>query len=359
MSAVATERCPWCGNPISRERFLQIQAAIRDEERRKLVAAERELKVRIEKEVALQQKKLDRERQAIAADRAKLTKQIEAAKQQAEKQRLKEIAEVRQILQKDREAALLKRDAEFARERDALQRKISDMTRRIQKKGGELAEGSELDLYEELRGAFPEDHITRVAKWKGGRLIVHDVRYKDKSAGKIAIDATQRAAWQHAFIVKLRQAQTELGADYAILSTAVFPAGRKELLVDSGVIAVAPARVPAVVEVLRRALVAVHVAKLSGAERTDKLSQLFKFITSPAFKRKLGEAENLAEEALQLEVQEKKAHDNIWRKRGEVLSRIKRVLREIDHDVSAIIESRGGDTPANGGSVVPIRPRMQ
>ncbi len=358
MSVVATERCPWCGNPISRERFVQIQAAIRDEERRKLATAERELKLRLEKEVALQQKKLDRERQAIAADRARLTRQLETAKQQADKQRLKEIAEVRQILQKDRDAALLKREAEFARERDAMQKKISEMTRRIQKKGGELAEGSELDLYEELRGAFPEDHITRVAKWKGGRLILHDVRYKDKSAGKIVIDATQRAAWQHAFVTKLRQAQTELGADYAILSTAVFPAGRKELFIDSGVIAVAPARIAAIVQVLRKALVAVHVAKLTGAERTDKLSQLFKFITSPAFTRKLAEAENLTEEALQLEVQEKKAHDNIWRKRGEVLSRIRRVLREIDHDVSAIVESRG-DSPTSGGSVVPIRPRVQ
>jgi hypothetical protein len=39
-------------------------------------------------------------------------------------------------------------------------------------------------------------------------------------------------------------------------------------------------------------------------------------------------------------VQEKRAHDNVWKKRGTVLSRIKHVLRDIDTDVSAIVEAR-------------------
>ena len=123
---------------------------------------------------------------------------------------------------------------------------------------------------------------------------------------------------------------------------ATFPAGKKELFVDSGVIVVAPARVTVLVDVLRKALIAMHVAKLSDAERTDKLNELFKFITSSGFKRKLAEAEGLAGEALELDVQEKRAHDNVWKKRGLVLSRIKHVLREIDTEVSAIIEAPTG-----------------
>jgi tetratricopeptide (TPR) repeat protein len=99
------------------------------------------------------------------------------------------------------------------------------------------------------------------------------------------------------------------------------------------------------VDVLRRALISMHVAKLSDAERADKLSELFRFITSPAFRKKLAEAENLAGEALELDVQEKRAHDNVWKKRGMVLSRIKHVLREIDTDVSAIIETPSASRP--------------
>ena len=306
----------------------------------------------------MQAKKLERERQTIEAEKAKLTKQLEAAKEAAkkemEKQRAKDLAEVRQILDKERQAALLKKDAEFARERSAYEKRITDLSRRMTKKG-DVAEGGELDLYEELRGAFPEDQLVRSARWKSTGLILHEVRYKGKSAGRILIDPKRRSAWQHAYVTKLRQDQSEAGADYAILATTAFPSGKRELFVDSGVIVIAPARLVPLIDVLRRALIAVHVAKLSDAERADKLTSLFKFITSPQFKRKLAEAESLTEEALQLEVQEKKAHDNIWRKRGELLTRIRRVLHDVDTDVSAIVEART-ENDGPGGSVVPIRP---
>jgi hypothetical protein len=350
--AATTERCPWCGSTISHDKFVQIQNSIREEERRKLALAEKTLKAQMDQ-------KLFAERKAIAAEKAKIEqlaaaakKQIEQAKEQAEKQRQKEIAEVRKILQKDRENALLKKDAEFARERDAMQKKISDMTRQIKRKSpSEIAEGAEIDLYDELRAAFPDDQLARVQRKTGG-TILQEVRYKGEAAGRILIDSKQRAAWQHSFATKLRQMQTEAAADYAILSTAVFPAGRKEMFIDSGVIVVAPARVTVLIDVLRRALISMHVAKMSDAERADKLTELFRFITSAAFKKKLAEAENLAGEALELDVQEKRAHDNVWKKRGMVLSRIKHVLREIDTDVSAIIETPSASRPRIAASTV-------
>jgi hypothetical protein len=345
--ATTTERCPWCGSTISHEKFVQVQNAIREEERRKLAIAEKTMKAQLEKTLFVERKAIAAERTKLAQLAAQATKQLEQARQQAEKQRLKEVAEVRAILQKDRESALVKKDAEFARERDAMQKRISEMTRQIRKKSpGDLAEGAELNLYDELRGAFPEDQITRTARGKSAGTIVHDVRYKGHSAGRILIDSKQRGAWQHAFVTRLRQAQTEVAADYAILSTATFPAGKKELFIDAGVIVVAPARVAVLVDVLRRALIAMHIAKLSDAERADKLNELFKFITSSGFKKKLAEAEGLAGEALELDVQEKRAHDNVWKKRGMVLSRIKHVLREIDTEVSAIIEAPSGPQPS-------------
>src|SRR4051812_40734222 len=91
LMSATVERCPWCGSQITHSKFVQIQAAIRDDERRKLAAAEQALKVRLEKEVAIQQQKLMKERQALDAERAKMARQVELAKQQAEKQARKEI----------------------------------------------------------------------------------------------------------------------------------------------------------------------------------------------------------------------------------------------------------------------------
>ena len=345
--AATTEKCPWCGSTITHAKFLQVQAAIRDDERKKLSEAEKALRAQLEKEVAVHAQKLIKERKALDAERAKMAKQVEQVKQELDRQRKKEVADVRAILQKDRETALLRKDAEFAREREALQKKISDMSRRVKKGGGDIGEGSEIDLYEELRGAFPEDQIVRLKGKAGTVNLLHDVRYKGKSAGKILVDAKPRAAWQQAFVTKLRQDQSDAGADHAILSTAMFPAGRRELFVDSGVIVVAPARVTAVVDMLRKTLIAMHAAKLSEEERADKLGRLFRFITSPAYKKKLAEVSDLAGEALQIDVDEKRAHDNVWKKRGTVLTRIKNVLREIDTDVAAILEARDEPPPRN------------
>lgn len=341
MAASSIERCPWCGSPITHQKFVQIQAAIREDERKKLAQAELEIRDRLKKEVALQQKRLVEERKALDAEKAKVAKQLK-----------KEIADVRAILQKERENALLKKDADFARERAAMQKKIDDLSKRVKKGGAELAEGGEIDLYEELRAAFPEDELSRT-RGKASGNILHTIRYKGKTAGKILIDSKPRGAWQHAFVSKLRQDQSDVGADHAILSTTIFPSGRRELFIDSGVIVVAPARVRPIIEILRKALVTMHAAQLSDAERADKLNRLFRFMTSAPFKKKLAEATDLTAEALQIDVDEKRAHDNVWKKRGTVLTRIKNVLREIDTDVSAIVESR--DETEEPPAPTPIR----
>ena len=72
----------------------------------------------------------------------------------------------------------------------------------------------------------------------------------------------------------------------------------------------------------------------------------------PETVRELAEASDLANEALEIDVEEKRAHDNVWKKRGTVLTRIKHVLREIDTDVSAIVEARDATPPQSGGAVL-------
>src|SRR5258708_6290891 len=109
--APSAEHCPWGGSKISRDKFLKIQTAIREDERRKLATA------------------------------------VELVKKEIEQQRKKELAEVREILRKDRDAALAKREAEFARERELLQKKIVDISRRVGK-GGIDVDGAEVDLFD-------------------------------------------------------------------------------------------------------------------------------------------------------------------------------------------------------------------
>jgi hypothetical protein len=80
---------------------------------------------------------------------------------------------------------------------------------------------------------------------------------------------------------------------------------------------------------------------LSRKERTTKMSRLYKLITSESYSGKLAETNKLTQDILELEVQEKTTHDNVWKKRGALLKRIHNVLREAETDVAAIIEADG------------------
>ena len=81
-----------------------------------------------------------------------------------------------------------------------------------------------------------------------------------------------------------------------------------------------------------------HLRGLSLKERSGKMTRLYELINSEPYCRKFGEAGKLTHDILDLDVQEKRAHDSVWKKRGGYALRINHVLREIETEVAAIIE---------------------
>ncbi len=184
--------------------------------------------------------------------------------EEAELQRQKELSQQRQAFEKDRDAALLKQQAEFNRQRESFQKKMKSMEQQLLKKtANELGDGAEIDLFEALRECFPGDKISRIPKGQAGVDVLHEVLYKGESCGKIVIDSKNRQSWQNVFVTKLRQDQLEAKAEHAILATTVFPAGKKEMCIESGVIVIAPARVVYVTQLLRDTMVTMHVKGLA------------------------------------------------------------------------------------------------
>jgi hypothetical protein len=339
-------------------------AAERDQAAKKLKeveAREQETRKQAEKEIARQkqaaEKKANEEAEArvkkLAAERDQIAKKlkdsqereedlIKRAQQDADKQKQKELAELRQAFEKDKTLTLLKQQSEFNRERESLQKKMQLMDKQLQKKtANELGDGGEIDVFESLKGAFPKDEIERIRKGQPGADILHEVFYKGESCGKIILDSKNRQSWQNGFVTKLRQDQVEAGAEHAILATTIFPAGKRDLCVLSDVIVIAPAGVVHMVQVLRRAMIALRVMGLSMKERSSKMARLYDLVRSESYSRRFSEAGRIAQDILELDVQEKKAHDNVWKKRGTLATRINYVLREVETEVAAVIE--GGD----------------
>ena len=263
-----TERCPWCESVISRSKFLQIETKIREEEQARSAKVERQLRIQLqaqhEAEIAKQrqaaaenakaeaakliaaanagrdklQEELKLAQAREAAVRASIKQEVDSALKlklkESESQRQKELADQRAALEKDRDTVVLKTQADFAREREGLQKKMKEMERQLLRKTAQdLGDAAEIDLYESLREAFPDDRINRVQKGQAGADIHHDVMYKGQSCGRIVIDSKNHQGWQNGFVTKLRHDQTEAGAEHAILASTVFPAGKKELCIES------------------------------------------------------------------------------------------------------------------------------
>jgi hypothetical protein len=351
------------------ERIRKIAVEL-DAAARKLKEAEaKEVEIRMAAQQELAKQKLNLERKAkeegderikqIMTERDQIAKKLKVAQEreaeilkqmqlEAEKQRQKDLAEQRQALEKDKTASLLKQESKFTRDRESLQRKVQLLERQLQKKtANELGDGAEIDLFDALRESFPGDKVTRIPKGQAGADVLLEVLYKGESCGKIVIDSKNRQSWQNAFVSKLRQDQVQAAAEHAILATTVFPAGEKEMCIEGGVIVMAPARVVYVVELLRQAMVTMHIKGLSIKERETKMTRLYKLITSEVYSSKFAEANKLTQEILDLEVQEQTAHGNVWKKRGSLLKRIYRVLREAETEVAAIVEGEDRqDAPA-------------
>ncbi len=361
----ATERCPWCNSIISRDKFVEVETRIRVEEKKRLADAETVMRRRldIEKQEAERKARDEaaKEVASIAAERDLVLQRVkdleareetvrkeagEEATQQAradlERMQLEkqnELADLRAILQADRDQALLNTQAEFAREREAWQKKIMEMDRQLQQKtANDIGEGAEVNLYEKLKEAFPADAISRIKKGQPGADIRHDIVHKGEVCGRIVYDSKSRQDWKTTYVTKLREDQLEAQAEHAILATTVFPTGKKELCIVSDVVVVNPARATHIVHILRQAMIAMHVRGLSMKQRGDKTDRLYKFITSRAYAQRFDQVTQLTDEVLELDAQEKKAHDSVWKKRGSLLTRQSNVLREIDTEISAIVE---------------------
>src|SRR5262249_20761401 len=149
-----------------------------------------------------------------------------------------------------------------------------------------------------------------------------------------------RQGWQWSYVNKLREDQVKARAEHAILPSSVFPAGKKELFIKSEVIVVNPARLVEVVTLIRDAMIRMYVLGLSMKERANKMAQLYKYITSDIHIRRFQEINQLTDDILETDVQEKKALDNFLKKRGSQVVQLKNVFREHETEIYAILERK-------------------
>ncbi|MDX2309172.1 MAG: DUF2130 domain-containing protein [Hyphomicrobium sp.] len=367
------ERCPTCDQPIPHETSPLVQRRIAERAaqeksalRAELEAERRETEARLKSEIeALKSGSTAAIERAVAEARASAERglsarlaEAEAARDQAVKLKAElerqsqavveqRLAEERERLQREMTAAVHAEQVKSFEEKQKLLAKTAELQRQLESKTAqEIGEPAEADLYDLLKSAFPEDRITRVEKGAAGADVIHDVYLNGRMAGRIVYDSKNRSAWRSDYVVKLRADQLEAKADHAVLASKVFPAGKREVHLQDGVLIIAPGRVQAMAELLRKQVIQMFTLKASNEARAQKTDALYAFMISERCKQLLQQVDTQSDELIDLDRKEERAHQATWKRRGELLKVLQRAHGDLTFEIDRIIGvagNRNGD----------------
>ena len=173
-----------------------------------------------------------------------------------------------------------------------LQKKVQELSRKLeQKTAHELGEFPEIDLHRALCDAFPGDNIRRVKKGETGADIVHDVMHNGQHCQTIVYDSKNRKIFQKVFVQKLLVDKANAKAEHAVIVTAMFPTGQRDLCMVDGVIVARLPQVVTIAAMLRDSIITDHLRNLSFKDRTEKKERLYNLITSEMFRQRMAAVE--------------------------------------------------------------------
>jgi hypothetical protein len=349
----AGDRCPLCEQPVAQDivrriearKQEQYQAALEQARAEATAAAEQKIvaaraEARLAAETAMTARLAEFQSRLAQTEQAKAAAQDEVAALKAahEAAIAQRVAIAQEALQREKDAAVLAEKAKVLK----LQSDLQDLQRKLEgKTAHELGEGSEIDLFEQLKSAFEGDRIQRVPKGVNGADVIHEVIHNGRVCGKIIYDAKNRDAWQNAFATKLRADKLAQAADHAILSSNKFPKDKKEIHPQDGVIVANPARVLALTEILRDQIVRMHELRVSKEEREEKTVALYAFITSEQFKNLLEQVEAQTAKMLDLDTREKEAHRRVWDARDKLVRAMQKARADLSFEIDRIIGTAG------------------
>lgn len=332
--------CPLCEQPIAAEQRAEVWERIKAHQQVQEIAQAAELNRQVAAAVKTTTATLAQSHaEAIGVLQKQLAEARQARTKDIEQAVARETAKVREVLSKDKDEALNKQVAKHFDENQKLQAKLQEAQRQLERERADrLGEGQEVDLYNELKQAFPHDTITRIGKGEPGADIRHEIMERGKRCGTILYESKNSMQWRDGYATKLRKDQVAAKADHAILASLRFPEKCHELALVDGVVVVNPRRVVVVARILRESTIQIHRLHLSAAQGAAKRDELYQFITSPRCEQMLSRTSELTDALLELEKTEHKQHERLWKQRGTVLKQLEKAQADFRGEIACLVE---------------------
>ena len=258
--------------------------------------AGKRIRAKLDDEQRARERQWEAERLRImAAARSEATAQVEASHQQRFAILLEENAQLKagtqmtideQVKERvaDREAKFEVERAIHKQEVDKLKTEVAKFARMGEQRSSQrLGEMTELEIFNGLKNARPEDNIKRVAKGVQGADITQVFVDGRMEAGKAIWEVKNTSRWQEPYADKLYADQVSENADWAVcvLSPAAFPPGKRPQPMAYKNILLCPHEdVVPFMEILRRATINLHRVKAAGNDAGAAKAKMFALFAS-------------------------------------------------------------------------------
>lgn len=287
-------------------------------------------------------------------ERLKREKDEAQGKAEADAQRRlnEQLAAEREKIRKDEE----EKQSLKIRDKDHVIQQLSDQLKDMQRKaeqGSMQAQGEvqELAIEEWLAAAYPLDSIDEIKKGALGGDCIQTINTRAAAnCGKIYYESKRTKAFQPRWIEKFKADVQAKGANIGVLVTETMPADLPQMGQRDGIWICTFADLPSLSAVLRDSLIAIHRVLAGQENRGDKMSMVYDFVTSDAFRLQV---EAIVEGFTQLQSDleaEKRAMTRIWKQREK---QIEKVLLNTSNMYGAIRGIAGSAIPAVGRLELP------
>lgn len=297
--------------------------------REQIAAKDQKLKESQDNELELRKKARELE------DRQKSLELEVARKVDAERENIRQTA-VEQFTEDHR-----MKDLEKDKQMEGMRKTIDELKRKAEQ-GSMQTQGEvlEVDIEALLKARFPLDSVEPVPKgMRGADILQKVVNSIGQSCGTIMWETKRTKAWSDSWIEKLKDDQREMKAEIAVIVTEALPKGIHFFGEIERVWVTTPAIAANIADVLRSGLVQVSQARLSTANKSEKMELLYNYLSGPAFRQKVEAIVEAFATMKQDLDKEKMATAKMWAKRERQIEKVIMSTSKMYGDMQGIIGS--------------------
>jgi hypothetical protein len=252
-----------------------------------------------------------------------------------DRERLKIEEKMRDELGEESRKKLIEKEQQL----EQMRKTIEDLKRKSEQGSMQVqGDAQEEDLKRLLTEAFPNDRIEDVPTGIRGADLVQYVKDAfGRDSGIILWESKNTKAWGGDWIKKLKEDQSLIKADIAIIASRMLPDDLKHFGWKEGVCVVDYKYAVAMASVLRIQLAELHKTRQSAVGKNEKMEYLYNYLAGNDFRTRM---ENivLAFTSMQADLEsEKRSMLRIWKKREMEIRRVVTSTAGLYGDLQGII----------------------